>query len=1561
MRALAFFTLVLSFGPPLSAQQTADPYEKRVGEDFVEKTVFRFRTKFYREYTEEEFKSIISRRTDVPPILDGVMEDDCWKTADHTKSAWVQWVNKQVSRKQTVVYACHDDKNLYMAIVCEEPSLKAVLMPSRHPGGTRSWKTAGDGDSIETFIEMGGVGGTGQVFQFIFNIYQEVAYDGLFPPYVPFIGTGYRLKGAMGGKRWIVELAFPYDGFNAEKWVNYRYEGPPRRGEIWGLRFVRNGPRTESGEERMASNWTYNPTISNHIPFPTGIVVFEDRNALYNGKLNELDPATGQPLHWRTSQAGEQAKGELRFDDQAGHAVLQATLAKDTDGFQAAQKYGVLPNVGYRLKARMKKLDGEGTVSVVIDKPWIKYDFTKVGEWETYEEDFFSNPDQREATFFISVTGASASVAIDEVSLEQQIYGAPKGAKCLTGNSPREDLNIAADALKDMKYTYLNPITGEERFPFQQSWGAGWTNGAADPGGTSGWIPFPKGSLTSPALLRDLVYWSHPRPTAGWRPYPEGHDIVFDLGKEYFVRVVEMLPTESIDNMHVLVKEEKGERFLISRKLAGAGVLHPRSPVLFGRLERVDSVVRYVKLWFGGAQGLYFVRIWGEEKGERTGISRFRWKEGLVVPEKKYFQFRKLEGPVLMPTPQEVEWGNGEFVAKDGVPVYFRKESRSASTAHHLREEVLAAFNVRLDLREEKGDEPPEAARGTIVLGEAAAGGLASRLAEQRKWQIDSKRPGCQGYFLSSTPDGILICGYDQAGTFYGVQTLLQLLVRKDFTSAAAKSVEIRDWPYIPHRIIEFRNPGEPTQAFVRAFARLKGNALGNHGRGDTAKMCDDFFIFPGWNYCGHQGDSPLEMEDDENYLHLAGPMGYARVNCCPSHLQRYEAYQRHARGTAGFDYEGINLGLDEMDLWRGGARWNSDRRCLTRQMTGDQLFTEMILRAYDLFRLHETRTALFDTMMMSSEQGGNGSYHDMYKAFGRIPEDIHVCSWKGLVNQPDCNPAEALRRFERVTLLQGGFPFLGRGKVNEYYGAPPGKGVWGHWSTVWGIAGPTDQVLAGQFCRPMTSVDGGCAIPFLCQAWNPDSPPIHTEEWALKIGHLQQRLAEIAMERELPSWRDGVAKEFFKVDMRPSCNWSHIDPLPGDDKDWLDWGPNNDLRRMPRGDVAFEEVPFHVVDPATNGGKSIVMVAGKADGALAKLPRRSADIAVGRTAASLVFLRTNVEGGYLPGYRITYEGDRYLTVPLDAMGNGSSGYACYGLYGPDQASPAPRPDDIHQNAKALYHRMVGYYSIFFRLAWLGTTEAGDPVKITMHEWVNPYPERVIKSVSVLCPEGRGSGRIEALFAITGVAPTPRDLDLWKGVQRHPLVPVNEVEIEPADTPVIPEDGQWVVKEGEDAKFQNPALFYNYADSKEDPVCSVRGFTTGDYHEWTNNRNLFKKKDNVWLGEGGLLKLEKPQVCKKIALRGQFFWEFHGKRVTYGVTSFRRTDYVLEISPDGNQWTKVAEREGICGEDGDQVHRLPATPFQYVRVRFSGKEKYETVRSYAYSYGPGLTWIQLYR
>lgn len=547
---------------------------------------------FNREYVDTAAaRMLISRKMKTPPILDGALDDPCWQFADHTKSAFVQWVSREPSAKQTVAYVCHDDANLYLAVVCEEPNLKAVRMLSHHPGGRKRWTTAGNGDCIEAFLELGGVGGTGQVFQFISNIHPEVAYDGL-SPYVPFIGTGYWPKGALGRQHWTVEAAFPYSGLNADKTdkVDYRYEGPPRRGEMWGLRLLRNGPRSTNGEARMRSFWVHNPTISCHVPFPTGAIIFEGRNALRNGVFRAADPETREPAHWAREGSAELRAGK----DIRCRVLCVETLAKG-ESVRYTQEFGVLPNERYQLRARLRKLSGKGEVALVLSRPQLRRVFSKQGQWQEVVTDFFADPDQRSSKLSLEVANGSVEVEIGGLRVEQQIYEPPQGATCLTGNSPRVDCNATPEFLKQVRYTYWKPGTEQEQFPI----------GKPDRGAKSGWISAGQGALTNSRGPVAPVCWTKP----GSAVSPGPHEILFDLGRACTITSVELRPCGRLSDLAVHVTPD-GSREPDSKQTSQAaeGIVSP----LYGRLDKINRAGRYVRILFSSSgDGLYFVRIWG--------------------------------------------------------------------------------------------------------------------------------------------------------------------------------------------------------------------------------------------------------------------------------------------------------------------------------------------------------------------------------------------------------------------------------------------------------------------------------------------------------------------------------------------------------------------------------------------------------------------------------------------------------------------------------------------------------------------------------------------------------------------------------------------------------------------------------------------------------------------------------------------------------------------------------------------------------------------------------------
>lgn len=67
-------------------------------------------------------------------------------------------------------------------------------------------------------------------------------------------------------------------------------------------------------------------------------------------------------------------------------------------------------------------------------------------------------------------------------------------------------------------------------------------------------------------------------------------------------------------------------------------------------------------------------------------------------------------------------------------------------------------------------------------------------------------------------------------------------------------------------------------------------------------------------------------------------------------------------------------------------------------------------------------------------------------------------------------------------------------------------------------------------------------------------------------------------------------------LDLRSAVNAGFADDVADDGKGgWTDQGPENDLRMLPTGRQVMKGIVFDVIDPAENGGKSCIMLAGKA------------------------------------------------------------------------------------------------------------------------------------------------------------------------------------------------------------------------------------------------------------------------------------------------------------------------------------------------------------------------------
>jgi len=151
----------------------------------------------------------------------------------------------------------------------------------------------------------------------------------------------------------------------------------------------------------------------------------------------------------------------------------------------------------------------------------------------------------------------------------------------------------------------------------------------------------------------------------------------------------------------------------------------------------------------------------------------------------------------LLPVPKEVQWGRGEFSITPSTRIVVAADATADDlfAAEALNKELRARSGQGLDVIR---DQAAGDLSGQIVLGDR---GRIARLDRLGLPTTRLARP--EEYMLAVTPTMIAVVGADRRGTFYGVQTLRQVLRPAPLGAgsllagslATVREVSIRDWP----------------------------------------------------------------------------------------------------------------------------------------------------------------------------------------------------------------------------------------------------------------------------------------------------------------------------------------------------------------------------------------------------------------------------------------------------------------------------------------------------------------------------------------------------------------------------------------------------------------------------------------------------------------------------------------------------------------------------------------------------------------------------------------------
>jgi len=883
-----------------------------------------------------------------------------------------------------------------------------------------------------------------------------------------------------------------------------------------------------------------------------------------------------------------------------------------------------------------------------------------------------------------------------------EMAGLRDDSVCLTGNATGDQ--AARNGRVEGRYTYYDGRTDWYYFPhFSPFLPPGRdTNVDEYPNRAGGWVTFAEGKLTD----------GDPNSKTGWPVYLQtsvGMDIVFDLGAEHAIDQVEgNIPEKHLRNMEIILKSEAEPRWTTVQALADRAS-HIRAhfpkfaePVPVLPIGGMNA--RYVRVraaWKSQAAlcGFSELRIWGRPtSGAKIAKKPLLQLGGKVAVANPGELPIALPDPPVLPVPQEMKTGKGEFVITSATSIVLLPgtSERTRRTAEILAQDWKDEFGLDVKvLAIQSGEKPP---KNSIVV-------------RSTSWERNSDHKP-QAYSMSITPDRVEVRGDDEQGTFYATQTLLLLARPKSATEFALPVATIRDWPDKPVRLFGIGSI-PPTVGFLKALARFKVTHFNlynaEHFPAATAlnEAARDRFLqyVPVVDFCNAWQPKPNEWAErpaDEPFEKL----NPGRINPCPSHPDMWASYFAGIDGAVGCHGEYININMDEMYIPDYGSRWNVCPRCRARNLTGHDLMADTIEKIDAYLRSKGKKTMVIDSPIYSggiSHPGDNAN--DWRKAADilskkGLSKDMIVWVWhgeelakrlKGLGFSVLLHGRNAPR--EPVPAVYDGF-YLNMG--DGQFQAPE---ILGTLTTIWspqhGIGGSeTTDVLIEEF------------MPVFKRAWTAEN---------------------------LPSRRAGA--EFFAIDLRKAANRTFTDQTAGDGKGWADLGPNYDLRALKPGKREFAGVPFEILDSAVTVHNRWAYNR--------ELPERIA-IPVGRPAASLSFLHTldsNMGVCYwtvkeLAGYYyVVYDDGTYEPIELKNAVNITK---FDGLS--DFWDSAPRGKG-----------MVGA-----RLVWRGQTGSGNEAYLYKMEWVNPFPRKKIDRIIFASPKQVASAN-PILIAATGVVPTIAD------------------------------------------------------------------------------------------------------------------------------------------------------------------------------------------------------------
>lgn len=370
---------------------------------------------------------------------------------------------------------------------------------------------------------------------------------------------------------------------------------------------------------------------------------------------------------------------------------------------------------------------------------------------------------------------------------------------------------------------------------------------------------------------------------------------------------------------------------------------------------------------------------------------------------------------LLIPRPKSVTWTQTRLRVGPNTPLVL---SPGAG-----RMDRMAALSVQTELHEHFGlprlplrTASAGAALGTgspaLVFGEPGHSPWVRREL-QAAGLAPSVRP--EGYVLTVGPGGAVVGGHDPAGTFYGAQTVCQMLGR-DSQGVFIAGARISDYPTLgwrgAHLFVGDHALPFHKRLIARIFSRLKMNALVlecEQARWDTLGKAAPSWamskadlraevafarryglvVTPLVNSVGHM---PWAFEGGANLALAEDPQAPYAANVANPATDRF-LFKLYDEVLNTFKSSSLHIGGDEVAL-RGRYPYLSRAKFPTLA----DAYVAQVTRAHDHLKARRVRTMLWGDMLLASGEAADAasapSAASAQRMRDRLPHDIVLTDW---------------------------------------------------------------------------------------------------------------------------------------------------------------------------------------------------------------------------------------------------------------------------------------------------------------------------------------------------------------------------------------------------------------------------------------------------------------------------------------------------------------------------------------------------------------------------------------